>query len=420
MAKIKKIKFSAHKKPYVLSKNLLFLSMAVLALVLLFSGFLPAKYLLYAFGGLVFLWLFFSVALKSKKGRTPSKTFVSLAALLLSAVFFIASFVMVDTLRQLFGVFSKGHETETISIVVLADSGVETLKDLKNAAFGAIDLPLTEEGNAYAFKELKSALGKKISLKEYEDEDAFVDALYDGDVTALILTESHRGIVSESDAGFADKTKTVYTIRQYVKTQSADPVGDVTSEPFILFISGMDTYGAINEPSRSDMNMLTVVNPTARKILFIGIPRDYYVRLEESGMYDKLTHAGIYGIDCTINAVENLLDIDINYYAKVNFTSVIGIVDALGGIDVYSEYTIYSPALDFTVQGGAVNHLNGEQALMFGRERYALPQSDKDRVKNQMQVLKAVIDKAMTPYALLHYKAIMASEIGRASCRERV
>lgn len=410
MAKIKKIKLKTNRKPYAFTRTILFLSIAALICVLLFSGLLPWKYLMSAIGVLLCVWLFFSIALKAKEGgRKPAKTFFSFIAFLLSILFFISSFVIIDVLSQIFGVFSKGNETDTISIVVLADSGIENLNELKKATFGVISLSLTEESNAYAINQLTDKLGKSFSTQIYDDEEDFADALYDSEVSALILSENHRSLISETDADFENKTKVIYTIKRYVKTESSDPVADVTSDPFIVYISGLDTYGSISATSRSDLNMIAVVNPATKNILLVGIPRDYYVGIEGTNMKDKLTHTGIYGIDCTLSAVENLLDIDINYYVKLNFTSAVSVIDALGGIDVYSEYSFYSADLDYTVQADVYNHMNGEQALMFARERYSLPEGDKDRVKNQMKVIEAVFDKMMTPSALINYKKILTS-----------
>ncbi len=186
---------------------------------------------------------------------------------------------------------------------------------------------------------------------------------------------------------------------------------NVTREPFNVLITGMDVYGGINEPGRSDVNMVVTVNPKSGEILMTSIPRDYRVRMVNHGnAYDKLTHTGFYSVDDTIGAVEDLLDIKINYYVKVNFDTVVKFIDAIGGVDVYSEYE-FNPVMykDWTVQKGW-NHMNGWQALCFARERKAFEEGDNQRVKNQQAVFQAMIKKALSSRTvLLSYTKILSS-----------
>ena len=186
---------------------------------------------------------------------------------------------------------------------------------------------------------------------------------------------------------------------------------DVTRKPFNIYISGIDTYGEISSVSRSDVNMVVTVNPKTRQILLTSIPRDYYVHLHgKTGYNDKLTHAGLYGVDMSINTVEDLLDIDINYYVKVNFSSVIKIVNALYGVDVLSDYSFTSIDGYNYIKG--YNRVNGEEALSFARERKAFAAGDNQRVKDQQALLEAMFRKCISPSMIIKYNSFLNSVEG--------
>lgn len=180
---------------------------------------------------------------------------------------------------------------------------------------------------------------------------------------------------------------------------------------FIAYISGADTWGRASTKSRSDVNILAVVNTNTKKLLLVSTPRDFYVPLANSrGVKDKLTHAGIYGIDNSVGTLEMLYGVDIQYYVKMNFTGFVGIVDAIGGVDVYSD-SDFSAGEGLTyVQG--INHMNGIQALAFARERYSFAGGDRARGTHQMEVIKAVITQAMSPAILYNYADVMNSISG--------
>lgn len=183
---------------------------------------------------------------------------------------------------------------------------------------------------------------------------------------------------------------------------------DVINEPFNIYLSGIDTYGSIKENSRSDVNMIISVNPKTKEILLVSIPRDYYVSIPRKSLYkDKLTHTSLYGIDISIKTVENLLDCNINYYIKVNFTSLINIIDAIGGINVYSSYTFTSKD-NFNYKKG-YNKINGEQALSFARERKAFTLGDRQRTSNQQEVFKAIFNKVKSKEIITRYIKILNS-----------
>ena len=182
----------------------------------------------------------------------------------------------------------------------------------------------------------------------------------------------------------------------------------VTEVPFNIYISGIDTRGSISAVSRSDVNMVATINPITNEILLTSIPRDYYVDLYGKNAKDKLTHAGVYGINTSIKTVENLLDTEVNYYLKVNFSTVIELVDLIGGVDVYSDktFTAYTNKECHVVEG--MNHFDGKCALAFARERYAYKIGDNHRIQNQQDVLMAIFNKITTTKdILIKYEEIL-------------
>lgn len=173
----------------------------------------------------------------------------------------------------------------------------------------------------------------------------------------------------------------------------------------------MDTYGTITTISRSDVNMIVTINPKTHQILMTGIPRDFYVpQTCQGNQSDKLTHTGIYGVECTISSVENFMGIDLNYYARVNFSSVVDIVDALGGITINAPFA-FTTSAGLQIQKGD-NNLNGYETLMFVRERKNLPDGDRERSRNQMRAFEAIINKAISPSIITNYSSIMNAVSG--------
>lgn len=291
----------------------------------------------------------------------------------------------------------KKYQTENYYVIVLSESNYSTTDSLQNKMIGVHISTLESQEDA-----LKD-FNKKISYdkKEYSDFMKLGKDLLNQQIDAMFINGSYLSILQDEDVTFESKIKVVDTIEIQVKNETIKKEIDVTKEPFNIYISGIDIYGNITSVSRSDVNILVTVNPTTHKILLTSIPRDYYVRLHgTTGYRDKLTHAGIYGIDMSISTIEDLLDIDINYYARVNFTTLIKLVDAIGGVDVYSDYAFTSLHGNYKFNVG-MNHMNGEQALGFTRERYAFATGDRQRGKNQQKVITAIIDKALSSKTLI-------------------
>ena len=241
-------------------------------------------------------------------------------------------------------------------------------------------------------------------LIDYDEPVKFFEDLQDGDIDAVIASETVYGLLSEDLNYMQLDLKTVHTVGVPVKDETKEivKVVDVTNTPFNIFVAGGDAYGSINKVMNTDVNMIISVDVKNHKLLLTSIPRDYYVVLPSKGenAYDKLTHAGYYGVGESVRAVEKLLDIEINYYAKINFSTIEKIVDAIGGININNPKAFTSSDKVTHFKKGDI-HLNGHQALMYARERQSFADGDVQRVKNQQKVLDAIISKMASSSTLI-------------------
>lgn len=323
--------------------------------------------------------------------------------LLLSGVYIYVTNYTLATGSFLDNVFQVFAETEDYYIVVRADSNYEKIEDIENKdvhLFQVVD-DVTEEVNS------------KVSVN-YKAQESLTDLgndLIDENIDVIFISSVQYDILDEEIEDFKDNTKIIYTAKHELeittKTNDSNSKYTIDNGIFNVYISGIDTSGSITNVARSDANIIATINTKTNEVLLTSIPRDYYVTLHSYGAKDKLTHSGIYGINETVSTVEDLLDIEINYYVRVNFTTVIKLVDTLGGVDVYSDY-------DFTAQGYSFskgyNHVNGAQALAFSRERYSFASGDNQRVKNQQHVIEAIIKKVLNTKTLLtKYTSILDS-----------
>ncbi|MBP3853876.1 MAG: LCP family protein, partial [Erysipelotrichaceae bacterium] len=267
----------------------------------------------------------------------------------------------------------------------------------------------------------KSISYETVEYSNYADELA---DLYAGDIDAIILNDANRSMIYEIEiyGHFSTQTKvlheTKWKTKRTTEVYASKPV-DVTAQPFTVLITGNDSYGGLSENSRSDSNMLVTVNPTSNQVLMTSIPRDTYMDMVctadsedcPDGEKDKLTHSGLYGVGTTAQSLEKYFDIDINYFVRVNFSSLVNLVDALGGIDVEvgEGLAVDSFRANEELEGvhEGMNHLDGERALAYSRERYAYEDGDAQRVKNQQQVLRAIIQKIVSPTMITHYGAFV-------------
>ena len=385
----------------------LLVSSVVLFGILIYIDLLPNKYLMIVLAILVVFNLFniFFINLKRLKRKVKKvlATFMFIGIL----INIIGSFYLGKTLGVLISNGESKYKIGNYSVIVLKDSKYNEIKDLKNEEIGYFE-------GSNGSKEANEIISKKakVELKSYSSSDSLVNDLLDSKINVIVLEDSIKAIMSEEIPNFDSLIKVIFTFNIKTKSETISKEADVTKEPFAIYISGIDTYGQISSVSRSDVNIVAVVNPKIKQVLLISIPRDYYVKLHgTTGSRDKLTHAGIYGIDMSIHTIEDLLDIDINYYIKVNFTSVIDIVNCLGGLDVYSEYTFISYS-GYSFKKG-MNSVNGEQALDFARTRKAFSDGDRQRGKNQQAVIEAMIRKVSSKSIITKYSSLLSAIDGK-------
>lgn len=306
------------------------------------------------------------------------------------------------------------HAKNTVSVVVKQSSDIKNKSQLNGLSVGTLRT-IGTQGSSKVLKEL-SKDGIVMNQSEYDSLSAMLEAFYNGEVDSIIINESSRSQILDmkSYADFDNNTRVVYQTSYKVEnTDKANAVSDITSKPFNVLISGSDTRGGFDENGRSDVIMVATINPKTSTILLTSVPRDFYVTTAcdvadgcMQGALDKITHTGIHGTNTTKRTVEQLLGIEINYTFKVGFDTVTDLVDALGGVDVYVEPGYAVTNEYFSVHEG-VNHLNGHDALEYARERYAYTEGDRQRTKNQQQVLMGIVNEATKPSVITKYASIM-------------
>ena len=375
-------------------------------------GMLPDKYLLILGGVLIgTLLITFLGQLLSNHKAIAGKIF----SIFMSVVLGIGSFYIFKTNGTIQNISGGNVKVDKMVVAVLADDAAETIEDAASYNFG-VQYALKGQDVKDTVSAINDEIGGNIMTAEYSSIQEQASALHEGEVEAIIYNEAYSGVLEDSFENFADSVKVIYTydIESQVENEASNV--KVEQEPFTVYISGIDVYGAIETNSRSDVNIMAVVNPNSHQILLVTTPRDFYVEIPgiSGGSRDKLTHAGIYGVDASMETLGALYDTDIDFYARVNFTSLVQMVDALGGVDVNSEQAFTtsadSGAIVDVVQG--MNHFNGEQALAFSRERMNVDGGDNQRGKNQQAVITAMIKKAISPAILMGANGILNSVSG--------
>ena len=325
--------------------------------------------------------------------------FLTLAILMSSVSFF--------ALQQFVGFTSHINSTSnyseySMSVVVLKDSDINNVTQLDSVT-GPTDTD--NENIQKLIADIKTSQSKELAVEQSTSYLAAYKSLVSGETKAIVLNSVFENIIESEYPDYASKIKKIYT-KELTKT--VETPKDVKGDSFNVYISGIDTYGPISSVSRSDVNIIMTVNRETKKILLTTTPRDSYVPIADGGnnQKDKLTHAGIYGVDASIHTLENLYGIDLNYYARLNFTSFLKLIDLLGGVDVHNdqEFTAHTNGKFYPV--GNV-HLDSEQALSFVRERYSLEDGDRDRGRNQQKVIVAILQKLTSTEALKNYDSII-------------
>ncbi len=384
----------------ILSFLLIVLNTLVSGLILYFE-ILPLKYLIFILIALWTLVIILSIILNKKSKKKKRKIIVSIISIIFILGEILGFVYGIKALDFLNNIIDTGYRIEVYNLYVHKDSKYEKLNDLENKQINLYK----QETESYEKALLK--LEDKIVFKK-EEEDSItsgVDKLIDGEIDGFFVNESLMNIYKEDNDKYSE-LKILESFEVIIKSKSSFKTVDITEKPFTLYLSGIDSSGNINVVSRSDVNILAVVNPKTHKILLVNTPRDYYVTLGSKGAKDKLTHAGIYGIDESAMTLSKLYNIDINYYGRVNFTSFVKIINALNGITVDSKYSFNFEGHYFKK---GLNNLNGVEALAFTRERKSLPGGDLARGENQQAVIKGIINKLSDPEILVRYSSVLNS-----------
>lgn len=402
--------------PGILIGILLAVALVLFMAILIKTKLLPAKYLLLA-GGLFLLFSVCVFLLTRDVRRTGAMICGCLMTMVLLIVLMLGTPYLTKALDTLDSITTVEVEVAHIGVYVKNDSAVNTLSDLENSNVGILK-SLDRKNTDQTLNEIQKKV-KNIHVKEYAGLSNVVDGLVQGEVDAVMINSAFLDLLTEMEGyqNVVAQLREVYNYRaetvieKVEKNDKDNSAQKNTDRVFTMYISGIDSREGLISTSRSDVNILATVNVDKRQVLLVSTPRDYYVPLSISdGIPDKLTHAGIYGIDVSMDTLEMLYDTQVDYYFRVNFSGFENIIDALGGITVNSEQEFTSVAGYYYCQGE--NDLDGAEALSFARERYAFEDGDRQRGRNQMAVIKAVIEKAMSPSLLINYADIMASVSG--------
>ncbi len=378
----------------------------VLVALLFNLGILPMKYAIIAIIVLAIIDILVALLMKpSRNGKGKVRNIIGkVVSLLLSIILMIGSLYVAQGNSALDSISGTTTQTNRMVVVVLDESSYESLSDISGQT---IEINNSDDSDhlATAIAALNEE-DSSIVTSDVGDYEILCSDLYDGSTPAILINEANYIFMENYQEDFSNETRVIWSYDIDSEVDDISKNVDVTNTTFTVFISGIDTSGKVSTVSRSDVNMLVTVNPTTKQILLTSIPRDYYVTLANKGKKDKLTHAGLAGVENSVATIENFMNIDINYYARVNFTSLVTMVDALGGVSVYSDYTFTSRHGGYSFTKG-YNSVNGDQALGFVRERYSLPNGDNDRVRNQQYLLTAMLKKAMSPAIITNYSSVL-------------
>ncbi len=390
------------KKQRITTQDTFFRILAVIfvAITLIFYiailklNMLPANYLaIFTIVEIIFT-LLVVVGLAKKKKTYKLNVFFLIIAILASAIYIYVTNYANATTNFLGSMFKEVQETEEYYVVVNKSSEYESIEDIDGKEVHTFQLE----------EDVKTDVENNVDVT-FETENNLTQLGNDllvNNVDAILVSSSQYDILSEEIETFEPNTRIIFTahhaIEKVADINDSNSKYKINNGVFNVYISGMDTSGNISNVSRSDANILATINTNTHEVLLTSIPRDYYVTLHGKGAKDKLTHSGIYGINETITTVEDLLDIDINYYVRVNFTTVIKLVDTLGGVEVYSDYAFNAQGYSFSK---GYNYLNGEEALAFSRERHSFASGDNQRVKNQQAVIEAIMKKVLNSKTIL-------------------
>lgn len=337
--------------------------------------------------------------LTSKKSKKKTRILLMIGNVLnIIAIFSIYQFI--ELTNRMNETSATSHYA--MSIAVLADSSISEINQLDKVL---APLELDEDNILKFMDEIKQKQNKTLEVEKNHSYLDSYNSLINGEVEAIVLNGAFENIIETEYPDYLSKIKKLY-VKKITKKVSGPKINK--GDSFNIYVSGIDTYGPINEVSRSDVNIILTVNTKTKKVLITTTPRDSYVPIALGGndQKDKLTHAGLYGVDASIKTLENLYNIDLNYYVRLNFTSFLKLIDYLGGVDVDNDKAFTAKHNGQYYAAGRI-HLNANQALGFVRERYALSDGDRDRGRNQQKVITAIIRKLTSAEALTNFNDIL-------------
>ncbi len=392
------------------------LSAATVCGIIVWLSVLPLKYLLalVAATAIIAIVLGFFTFKKFAKPRSThlARIICAIVSFILTGLFCVAFFYLEHTIGFMNDLRPAEYQIDEYQVLVKNDSAFADLADLDGHAIAIYDAG--EENYQTALEELRAKI--TIEPVDYGSSTNAATALLNGAADALFIKSSLATALSDVMSNFKlDDLRVLDTIeiRTEIDTVASDI--NVAKDSFNIFISGIDTRGDISTVARSDVNMFVTVNPRTHTILLTSIPRDYYVQLHgTTGLKDKLTHAGLYGIDMSINTLQDLFGVKIDYYVRVNFDSTIQLIDAIEGIDITPDATFYSKVDNACYfEDGVTKHYYGRCALAYARERKVYGTGDLHRIQNQQEVIMAVINKLTGSKVLLaKYTDILSSMSG--------
>ncbi|MCD7922364.1 MAG: LCP family protein [Clostridiales bacterium] len=376
------------------------------------SALVPEKMLIAGMAVLAVLIVVCRLLMK-KKIRPVRFLIGAVIALAVSALLLAAGYYVGTLTTTLQDITDTTEEVASVGVYVLTDDPAESIADTEGYVFGILE-SIEREDTDNAVVQINTELDSIVQVETYAGMDDLADALLSQECGAIVMSEQYVEVISELDGyeDFEDQVKEIASYEWSYEVETTETDEDTEAGisgygVFTMYISGIDTYGAISTKSRSDVNIIAVVNTNTRQMLLISTPRDYYVPLSISdGVKDKLTHAGLYGVEVSMDTLEMLYGVELDYYFRVNFSGFEELIDALGGVTVVSEYE-FDVEPDFHYVVGE-NELNGIEALAFARERYSFAEGDRQRGENQMAVITGVIQKLQTPSVLYNFSDIMS------------
>ncbi len=389
-----------YKRLFVTASIFLLMSTLIFLLRLFKVDVLGLKYMAFLILFLILIELFLLFVL-NKRFKVIIKVPFLIVSLIFSFVLLYGAYNLNITAAFVEKVVSEAVKEEKYNIYVLSTSKYEKVEDIDKTRLGYFDN--SSETLESALTSLKKKTTFKVE-KVYQELDTLFNDLKNKKLDVIYISSTLIESIKEQYGELLENFRLIGEITVSMVEEVEKSNIDVTKDPFLIYVSGLDTYGSIGTVSRSDVNILIAVNPKTHKILLINTPRDYYVKLHSKKAMDKLTHAGIYGVEESMNTLEDLYVTDVDFYLKINFSSLIKIVDAIGGINVNSKYNFSYDG--FTFKKG-LNNLNGKATLAFSRCRKELPNGDASRGENQEAVIKAIIEKISNPGIISKYSAIL-------------